>query len=100
MLDEGGVVLSPVISTTCTNLVQHFGPLPRLSTTVISFLRYDCQKLWDAFQLAYVGLDPCKVPAEAYDPFIAAAPLRPACNRVNVHRHVACLGLSERMSSY
>lgn len=43
---------------------------------------YDCEKVWGAFEEAYVGRDPCKVPPEAYDPFIAAAPLKPACNRM------------------
>nr|CBN82130.1 ADP-ribosyl cyclase 1 [Dicentrarchus labrax] len=42
----------------------------------------DCQKVWDAFEQAYVGRDPCEVPMEAYDPFIAAAPFEPACNRM------------------
>lgn len=43
---------------------------------------YDCEKIWAAFEQAYVGKDPCKVPMEAYDPLIAAAPFQPACNRM------------------
>ncbi|XP_074549832.1 ADP-ribosyl cyclase/cyclic ADP-ribose hydrolase 1-like [Halichoeres trimaculatus] len=43
---------------------------------------YDCEKVWSAFEQAYVGKDPCKVPMEAYDPLIAAAPFQPVCNRV------------------
>lgn len=43
---------------------------------------YDCHKIWDAFEQAYVGRDPCKVPVEAYDPFIAVTPFTPACNRM------------------
>ncbi|TKS87551.1 ADP-ribosyl cyclase/cyclic ADP-ribose hydrolase 1 [Collichthys lucidus] len=43
---------------------------------------YDCQKLWRAFEQAYVGRDPCQVPMEAYDPFIAEAHFKPACNRM------------------
>ncbi|XP_060950148.1 ADP-ribosyl cyclase/cyclic ADP-ribose hydrolase 1-like [Limanda limanda] len=58
----------------------------RLEATFISrcelFQGYDCQKLWSAFQQAYVGKDPCKVPMESYDPLIAAAPFKPACNRM------------------
>nr|XP_046227185.1 ADP-ribosyl cyclase/cyclic ADP-ribose hydrolase 1-like [Scatophagus argus] len=46
------------------------------------FKEYDCQNVWDAFQQAYVGRDPCKVPVEAYDPFIAATPFKPPCNRM------------------
>lgn len=46
------------------------------------FKGYDCEKMWDVFEQAYVGRDPCDVPMEAYDPFIAAAPLKPACNRM------------------
>ncbi|XP_059183007.1 ADP-ribosyl cyclase/cyclic ADP-ribose hydrolase 1-like [Centropristis striata] len=57
-----------------------------LKTTFISrckaFKEYDCPKIWDAFEQSYVGRDPCKVPMEAYDPFIAAAPFQPACNRM------------------
>ncbi|XP_026219603.1 ADP-ribosyl cyclase/cyclic ADP-ribose hydrolase 1-like isoform X2 [Anabas testudineus] len=47
-----------------------------------AFKGYDCGKIWDAFTQAYVGRDPCKVPMEAYDPLIAAAPFKPACNRM------------------
>lgn len=43
---------------------------------------YDCQKLWDAFEQAYVGQDPCQVFREAYDPFIAALSFKPACNKM------------------
>lgn len=46
------------------------------------FKGYDCEKIWGAFEQAYVGRDPCKVPMEAYDPFIAATPIKPACNRM------------------
>uniref|UniRef100_UPI0037E873F5 ADP-ribosyl cyclase/cyclic ADP-ribose hydrolase 1-like n=1 Tax=Semicossyphus pulcher TaxID=241346 RepID=UPI0037E873F5 len=42
----------------------------------------DCEKIWAAFQQAYVGKDPCKVPMEAYDPLIKAAPFKPSCNRM------------------
>ncbi|XP_028290241.1 ADP-ribosyl cyclase/cyclic ADP-ribose hydrolase 1-like [Gouania willdenowi] len=42
----------------------------------------NCQKIWDAFQQAYVNQDPCKVPVEAYDPLIAAAPFKSECNRM------------------
>ncbi|XP_044032471.1 ADP-ribosyl cyclase/cyclic ADP-ribose hydrolase 1-like isoform X2 [Siniperca chuatsi] len=44
--------------------------------------RYDCQTVWGAFEQAYVGQDRCKVPMEAYDPLIAAAPFKHACNRM------------------
>ncbi|XP_020489332.2 ADP-ribosyl cyclase/cyclic ADP-ribose hydrolase 1 [Labrus bergylta] len=43
---------------------------------------YDCGKIWTAFEQAYVRKDPCKVPMEAYDPLMAAAPFKPACNRM------------------
>ncbi|XP_053268060.1 ADP-ribosyl cyclase/cyclic ADP-ribose hydrolase 1 [Pleuronectes platessa] len=46
------------------------------------FKKYDCENLWSVFQQAYVGKDPCNVPMEAYDPLIAAAPFKPACNRM------------------
>ncbi|KAF1373189.1 hypothetical protein PFLUV_G00257780 [Perca fluviatilis] len=46
------------------------------------FKGYDCEKLWGAFEQAYVGRDPCAVPPEAYDPFITAADFKPACNRL------------------
>ncbi|XP_034998756.2 ADP-ribosyl cyclase/cyclic ADP-ribose hydrolase 1 [Hippoglossus stenolepis] len=58
----------------------------RLKGTFISrcelFQGYDCEMLWSAFKQAYVGKDPCKVPWEAYDPLIAAAPFKPSCNRM------------------
>ncbi|XP_041669656.1 ADP-ribosyl cyclase/cyclic ADP-ribose hydrolase 1-like [Cheilinus undulatus] len=46
------------------------------------FVGYDCEKVWAAFEQSYVGKDPCNVPMEAYDPLIAAAPFKPACNRM------------------
>ncbi|XP_028288853.1 ADP-ribosyl cyclase/cyclic ADP-ribose hydrolase 1-like [Parambassis ranga] len=46
------------------------------------FKEYDCQNVWSVFQEAYINKDPCKVPTEAYDPLIAAAPFKPACNRM------------------
>ncbi|KAI4806420.1 hypothetical protein KUCAC02_017246 [Chaenocephalus aceratus] len=60
------------------------------------FKGYDCEKMWDVFEQAYVGRDPCDVPMEAYDPFIAAAPLKPACNRMMFWRLSAgvCAGWS------
>ncbi|XP_029313127.1 ADP-ribosyl cyclase/cyclic ADP-ribose hydrolase 1-like [Cottoperca gobio] len=46
------------------------------------FEGYDCEKIWGAFEQAYVGRDPCNVSVEAYDPFIAVAHFKPACNRM------------------
>ncbi|XP_073344941.1 ADP-ribosyl cyclase/cyclic ADP-ribose hydrolase 1-like [Pagrus major] len=46
------------------------------------FEGYNCEKIWGAFEQAYVGRDPCQVPMEAYDPFIAATPFQPACGRM------------------
>uniref|UniRef100_A0A3Q1FB70 ADP-ribosyl cyclase/cyclic ADP-ribose hydrolase n=1 Tax=Acanthochromis polyacanthus TaxID=80966 RepID=A0A3Q1FB70_9TELE len=46
------------------------------------FFRNNCQKIWETFQQAYVNRDPCKVPMEAYDPLVTAAPFKPTCNRV------------------
>ncbi|XP_071340877.1 ADP-ribosyl cyclase/cyclic ADP-ribose hydrolase 1-like [Trachinotus anak] len=46
------------------------------------FSGYDCQNIWDTFQQAYVGKDPCEVPVEAYDSLIAAAPFKPSCDRM------------------
>uniref|UniRef100_A0AAX7T851 ADP-ribosyl cyclase/cyclic ADP-ribose hydrolase n=1 Tax=Astatotilapia calliptera TaxID=8154 RepID=A0AAX7T851_ASTCA len=46
------------------------------------FNQTDCQKVWDAFEQAYVNKDPCKVAVEAYDPLIVAAPFKPQCNRM------------------
>ncbi|KAM4719071.1 LOW QUALITY PROTEIN: ADP-ribosyl cyclase/cyclic ADP-ribose hydrolase 1-like [Anableps anableps] len=47
-----------------------------------NFKRNDCQHIWDVFQQAYVNRDPCEVPAEAYDPLIAAVHLESLCNRL------------------
>lgn len=38
--------------------------------------------MWEAFEGAYVGRDPCNVPMEAYDPLIATVPSKAECNRV------------------
>ncbi|XP_019218579.1 ADP-ribosyl cyclase/cyclic ADP-ribose hydrolase 1 isoform X2 [Oreochromis niloticus] len=46
------------------------------------FNQHDCKKLWDLFEKAYVNKDPCKVPVEAYNPLIAAAPFKPQCNKM------------------
>ncbi|XP_022049500.1 ADP-ribosyl cyclase/cyclic ADP-ribose hydrolase 1-like [Acanthochromis polyacanthus] len=47
-----------------------------------TFKGNNCQKIWETFQQAYVNRDPCKVPMEAYDPLVTAAPFKPTCNRV------------------
>ncbi|KAM9337349.1 ADP-ribosyl cyclase/cyclic ADP-ribose hydrolase 1-like [Symphorus nematophorus] len=77
------VVLGLVLGLT---LKKETSDVNDFKTTFISrcekFKGYDCQKVWDAFQQAYVGRDPCQVPMEAYDPFIAATPFKPACNRM------------------
>ncbi|XP_063730034.1 ADP-ribosyl cyclase/cyclic ADP-ribose hydrolase 1-like isoform X2 [Eleginops maclovinus] len=65
------------------NLRQNTDQLkPTFIARCEEFKGYDCDKIWDAFEQAYVGRDPCNVPMEAYDPFIAAAPLKPTCNRM------------------
>ncbi|XP_043960057.1 ADP-ribosyl cyclase/cyclic ADP-ribose hydrolase 1-like [Gambusia affinis] len=46
------------------------------------FKGYDCKRIWELFQQAYVNQDPCEVPPNAYDPLIAAAPLESSCNRL------------------
>ncbi|XP_034415831.1 ADP-ribosyl cyclase/cyclic ADP-ribose hydrolase 1-like isoform X2 [Cyclopterus lumpus] len=74
------VIVAVVLGLTLTRKAH------ALKTTFIErceeFKGYDCEQVWGAFQQAYVGLDPCKIPHEAYDPLIAAAPLKPACNRM------------------
>lgn len=57
--------------------------IPETKQHCCLFSRYNCEKIWGAFEKAYVGRDPCEVPMEAYDPFIAAAHFKPACGRVN-----------------
>ncbi|CAL8389441.1 unnamed protein product [Gadus morhua 'NCC'] len=36
-----------------------------------------CEKVWSAFEQAYVDRDPCQVPPEAYDPLLSVAPPQP-----------------------
>ncbi|KAL7835230.1 hypothetical protein SRHO_G00275770 [Serrasalmus rhombeus] len=79
------VVLAIVLGLTLTRYSDH------LRSTVIgrceSFLKKhtdvsrvnDCERIWGAFEEAYVGKDPCEVPAEAYDPLISS-----------VTQHVIC----------
>ncbi|XP_045905550.1 ADP-ribosyl cyclase/cyclic ADP-ribose hydrolase 1-like [Micropterus dolomieu] len=79
------VFLIIAVVAVALGLALHQGT-EHLKTTFISrcekFKGYSCQKLWGAFEQAYVGRDPCKVPMEDYDPLIAAAPFKPACNRM------------------
>ncbi|CAB1349586.1 unnamed protein product, partial [Coregonus sp. 'balchen'] len=42
----------------------------------------DCQKIWSAFEQAFVGKDPCNVPMEAYDLLIHTVIQDPVCNRM------------------
>ncbi|XP_070842433.1 ADP-ribosyl cyclase/cyclic ADP-ribose hydrolase 1-like [Chaetodon trifascialis] len=74
------IVLGLVLGLTLRKEPEQF------ETTFINrcekFKGYDCNKLWTAFEQAYVGQDPCKVTVEDYDPFIAAASFKPACNRM------------------
>lgn len=60
-----------------------------ISTTYqnILFFRSDCDKIWNAFEQAYVGRDPCDVPMEAYDQVITVAPFTPRCNKVKLTHH-------------
>ncbi|XP_056155729.1 ADP-ribosyl cyclase/cyclic ADP-ribose hydrolase 1-like [Lampris incognitus] len=43
--------------------------------------RHDCLGIWQAFEQAYVGKDPCQVPVESYDHLLTTSPFEPACNR-------------------
>ncbi|XP_063730035.1 ADP-ribosyl cyclase/cyclic ADP-ribose hydrolase 1-like [Eleginops maclovinus] len=96
-LKEGGNVLFSfyrcqivkyinVISKACTK----FGPTLFIIMTPIHFpntkqhclsLRYKCTKIWEEFEKAYVGHDPCNVPGENYDSLIAVAPLKHSCGK-------------------
>ncbi|XP_068160461.1 ADP-ribosyl cyclase/cyclic ADP-ribose hydrolase 1-like [Antennarius striatus] len=74
------IILAVVLGVTLRRSTDQF------KQTFISrcgnFEGYDCQKIWEAFEQSYIGKDPCQVPMEAYDPFIAVAPIKPACNRM------------------
>lgn len=71
-----------------SSLRERDDPLRQFASTdpvhCVFSLRYDCQKLWGAFEQAYVGRDPCDVPVEAYDSFVTMASFKPACNKVNI----------------
>ncbi|XP_056289957.1 ADP-ribosyl cyclase/cyclic ADP-ribose hydrolase 1-like [Pseudoliparis swirei] len=47
-----------------------------------AFKGYECEDVWNAFQLGYVGKDPCGVTHEAYDPLMVGVPFRSTCNRL------------------
>lgn len=47
-----------------------------------SVTKTGCQKLWNVFEKAYVGRDPCDVPPEAYNPLMSVVPQEPSCNRM------------------
>lgn len=51
------------------------------------FFRADCEKIWNAFEQAYVGRNSCDVPVEAYDQVITVAPFTPRCNQVKLTHH-------------
>ncbi|XP_062841843.1 ADP-ribosyl cyclase/cyclic ADP-ribose hydrolase 1-like isoform X2 [Trichomycterus rosablanca] len=40
----------------------------------------ECEKIWGAFEKAYVGRDACDVPLEAYDPLIKTVTQQITCN--------------------
>lgn len=56
----------------------------KLRMYLFIFCSYDCNKVWAAFEQAYVGRNSCAVPMEAYDPFIASTPFNPVCNKVKL----------------
>ncbi|XP_034006393.1 ADP-ribosyl cyclase/cyclic ADP-ribose hydrolase 1-like isoform X1 [Trematomus bernacchii] len=43
--------------------------------------KYNCTEIWHEFEKAYVNQDPCKIPMNAYDSLVAAAPFEHACNK-------------------
>uniref|UniRef100_A0A4W4FPM7 ADP-ribosyl cyclase/cyclic ADP-ribose hydrolase n=1 Tax=Electrophorus electricus TaxID=8005 RepID=A0A4W4FPM7_ELEEL len=48
---------------------------------LLLFCRYsDCETIWQVFEQAYVGRDPCDVPPEAYYPLINLVKNQLACN--------------------
>ncbi|XP_063339267.1 ADP-ribosyl cyclase/cyclic ADP-ribose hydrolase 1-like [Pelmatolapia mariae] len=71
-----GAVLGPILQTNKSD------PKSTFLSRCKKFNQYDCQRLWDAFEQAYVNKDPCNVPVEAYNALIAAAPFKPQCNKM------------------
>ncbi|XP_046879669.1 ADP-ribosyl cyclase/cyclic ADP-ribose hydrolase 1-like isoform X2 [Hypomesus transpacificus] len=80
------IILGVVLSTTARNPSGE-----KLKSTVITRcekfvestnISRDCQKLWNLFEQAYVGRDPCAVPPEAYNPLMAGMHPDPSCNRM------------------
>ncbi|KAM9826881.1 ADP-ribosyl cyclase/cyclic ADP-ribose hydrolase 1-like [Neosynchiropus ocellatus] len=51
-------------------------------STCEEFGGYDCEAVWQEFEKAYVGKDPCSVPPEAYGDLMEAAPFKAICNNV------------------
>lgn len=49
------------------------------TTRCEAFKENDCEKIWSAFEEAYVDKDPCAVPPQAYDALVKAAPFK--CNK-------------------
>ncbi|XP_034005204.1 ADP-ribosyl cyclase/cyclic ADP-ribose hydrolase 1-like [Trematomus bernacchii] len=43
--------------------------------------KYNCTEIWHEFEKAYVNQDPCKIPMNAYDSLVAAAPFEHACKK-------------------
>ncbi|KAK5617799.1 hypothetical protein CRENBAI_026564 [Crenichthys baileyi] len=74
------VILAIVLGVTLSKTRDDFNTI--FMERCQKFKGYNCQKIWDAFQQAYVNRDRCDVPPEAYDPLIATAPFESLCNRI------------------
>ncbi|XP_047206384.1 ADP-ribosyl cyclase/cyclic ADP-ribose hydrolase 1-like [Girardinichthys multiradiatus] len=73
------VILAIVLGVTLSKRRDDFNT--KFMERCQKFKGYNCQKIWDAFQQAYVNRDPCDVPTEAYDPLIATFLFDVLCNR-------------------
>ncbi|MEQ2265516.1 hypothetical protein XENORESO_008349 [Xenotaenia resolanae] len=74
------VILAIVLGVTLSKRRDDFNT--KFMERCQKFKGYNCQKIWDAFQQAYVNRDRCDVPTEAYDPLIATVPFESLCNRM------------------
>ncbi|KAK1885530.1 ADP-ribosyl cyclase/cyclic ADP-ribose hydrolase 1 [Dissostichus eleginoides] len=63
------------------NVVLNPDPGLQLPSRETLWSLYNCTEIWHEFEKAYVNRDPCKIPMNAYDSLVAAAPFEHACNK-------------------
>ncbi|XP_072514685.1 ADP-ribosyl cyclase/cyclic ADP-ribose hydrolase 1-like [Salminus brasiliensis] len=70
---NSGEKLRKIVVGRCETYLKQHSNLSRVN---------NCETIWETFQQAYVGKDPCDVPPEAYDPLIKSVTQHVACSKM------------------